>query len=315
MTGDLVLALDPVGDDLEPERAVLSPFGLTVESVSSDERERDSQLSRARALLLNRTRVDATLLDQAPRCRAIATYGTGHDHIDLQAAKARGIIVVNVTDYCTGEVADHTMAMLLSLARGLSEGGAIVRRGDWGLDGLKPLRRIAGQTLGLVGFGRIARAVANRANAFGLRVQTFDPYMPDSARPIDVVRKASLADLLVGADWVSLHLPLVPETQNLIDSGALATMKPRSHLINTSRGGLVDLPALLVALESGHLAGAALDVFADEPPGRIEAAPSRLLLTPHAAYYSVESIAELKHAAAHGVATALSGQEVLNRLI
>jgi len=175
MKRPLALVLDRVGADLLPERQILEPLGIDIQFVSDILEEREQQLSDADGLLLNRTSVNAQLFDAAPRCRAVATYGIGHDHIDLGEARARGVVVTNVPDYCTGEVADHTLAMLLALARGLGRGDAFVKAGGWGVEGVGVLHRLSGQALGLVGYGRIARAVAARARSFGLRIFAFDP--------------------------------------------------------------------------------------------------------------------------------------------
>jgi D-3-phosphoglycerate dehydrogenase / 2-oxoglutarate reductase len=304
----LVLALDRVGSDLEPETSILGPHGIEVRYPDAQPSKRRAELREAGGLLLNRTVVDERFLDAAPHCRVIATYGSGHDHIDLDAARASGVVVTNVPNYCTDEVADHTMAMLLALARGIPKGDAVVRAGGWGVEAVGELHRLSGQKLGLVGFGRIARAVAVRATAFGLRIATHDPSISDATIPSDVSRTRRLSDLLRAADWISLHAPLVPETRALINRHSLALMKDGSYLVNTSRGSLVDLPALLDALDSGHLAGVGLDVFPDEPPPPMAGRGRNLLLSPHSAYYSIESVLELKRAAATDVAAVLTGR-------
>jgi len=256
-----------------------------------------------------------TFFDAAPGCRVIVTYGVGHDHIDLQEAERRGVVVAHVPDYCTEEVADHTMALLLAVARGIGRGDALVRGGGWGVDAVGPLYRLRGRVLGLVGFGRIARAVAARALVFGLIVLAYDPALSQTSLfggPVKLLD--SLRTLLTESDAVSLHLPLSSETRGLIDGPALRQMKPGAILINTSRGALVDLPALLNALDDGHLSGAGLDVFPDEPPDSESISRPNLVVTPHIGYYSVESLLELKESAARAVAAALTGAPVANQL-
>jgi D-3-phosphoglycerate dehydrogenase len=267
------------------------------------------------AVLLNRTKVDGGFFDAAPSCRVIVTYGVGHDHIDLAEAERRGVIVAHVPDYCTEEVADHTVALLLAVARGIGRGDAVVRSGGWGISAIGPLHRLRGQVLGLVGYGRIARAVATRAQAFGLTVVAYDPAFPQTTVNRGPVRLLdSLGALLQASDAVSLHLPLSPETRDLIDAAALRQMKPGAILINTSRGALVDLSALLKALDDGQLAGAGLDVFPDEPPDPESVSRPNLVATPHIGYYSLESLHELKESAARAVAASLTGAPVANQL-
>ena len=315
MSEQLVLALDRLGSDLQPEAAILEPLGISVDYASPDPDRRRRQLSQAEAVLLNRTIVDASFLDAAPRCRVIVTYGVGHDHIDLQEAERRRVIVAHAPDYCTEEVADHTLALLLAVARGIRRGDALVRDGGWGVEAIGPLHRLRGRVLGLVGFGRIARAVAERARAFGLDVVTYDPAFPRASEIDGPVRLLdSLRALLLASDIVSLHLPLSAGTRSIINRQALRQMKQGAILINTSRGALVDLPALLEALDRGQLAGAGLDVFPDEPPDSTLVSRPDLVVTPHVGYYSVESMRELKDSAARAVAAALTGAPVANRL-
>ena len=315
MSDRLALALDRLGSDLQPEAAILEPLGISVDYASPDPDRRRRQLSQAEAVLLNRTIVDASFLDAAPRCRVIVTYGVGHDHIDLQEAERRRVIVAHVPDYCTEEVADHTLALLLAVARGIRRGDALVRDGGWGVEAIGPLHRLRGRVLGLVGFGRIARAVAERARAFGLDVVTYDPAFPRASEIDGPVRLLdSLRALLLASDIVSLHLPLSAGTRSIINRQALRQMKQGAILINTSRGALVDLPALLEALDRGQLAGAGLDVFPDEPPDSTLVSRPDLVVTPHVGYYSVESMRELKDSAARAVAAALTGAQVANRL-
>jgi D-3-phosphoglycerate dehydrogenase / 2-oxoglutarate reductase len=311
----LALALDRLGSDLQPEAAILEPLGITVDYASADPDRRRQQLGQAEAVLLNRTVVDASFLDAAPRCRVIVTYGVGYDHIDLNEAERRGVIVAHVPDYCTEEVADHTLALLLAVARGVRRGDALVRDGGWGAEAVGPLHRLRGRVLGLVGFGRIARAVAERARAFGLAIVTYDPAFRSASDVDGPVRVLdSLRALLVTSDIVSLHLPLSDVTRSIIDRQALRRMKTGAILINTSRGALVDLPALLEALDRGQLAGAGLDVFPEEPPDSTLVSRPDLVVTPHVGYYSVESMRELKESAARTVAAALTGAPVPNRL-
>jgi D-3-phosphoglycerate dehydrogenase / 2-oxoglutarate reductase len=306
------LCLDRVGQDVAPEQGVLAPLGIAVSWPAEAEEAREKQLHLADALLVNVTAVDAALLSRCPRCRVVVTYGVGYDHIDLGEARRRQVVVANVPDYCTDEVADHTMALLLGLARQIRAGDQLVRSGGWGVEHLGPVGRISGRTLGIVGFGKTGRAVAHRARGFGLHVVAYDPVAPPVGEGITVAD--SLTSLLRVADFLSLHLPLRRETSRLIDRRALALMKPGAILINTSRGGLVDLDELLRALDQGSLASAGLDVYPDEPPVAAMLNRPDLLLSPHSAYYSVEAIVDLKRSAAQAVAVVLTGGTPTHRL-
>lgn len=306
------LCLDRVGQDVAPEQGVLAPLGIAVSWPAEAEEAREKQLQMADALLVNVTAVDGALLSRCPRCRVVVTYGVGYDHIDLGEARRRQVVVANVPDYCTDEVADHTMALLLGLARQIRAGDQLVRSGGWGVEYLGPVGRISGRILGIVGFGKTGRAVAHRARGFGLHVVAYDPVAPPVGEGITVAD--SLTSLLRVADFLSLHLPLRRETSRLIDRRALALMKPGAILINTSRGGLVDLDELLRALDQGSLASAGLDVYPDEPPVAATLNRPDLLLSPHSAYYSVEAIVDLKRSAAQAVAVVLTGGTPTHRL-
>jgi D-3-phosphoglycerate dehydrogenase / 2-oxoglutarate reductase len=308
----LALCLDRVGENVDPERGVLGPLGISVSWPAAVPSAVEKQLKEADALLVNVTPVDASLLDRAPQCRVVVTYGVGYDHINLDEARRRRVVVANVPDYCTDEVADHTLALLLGLARQIVPGHELVRSGGWGVHELGRVRRIRGRTLGLVGYGRTGRAVGERARSFGLRVIAYDPQVSWGGEAVTML--ASLPDLLRQADFVSLHAPLQKETAQLINDRTLAAMKPDSILINTSRGGLVDINALLRALDRGPLAGAGLDVFPEEPPAAVLLNRPNLLLSPHSAYYSAEAIVELKQSAAQAVAVVLTGGNPTHRL-
>jgi len=216
--------------------------------------------------------VDLALCAQLPALRVVGTATVGFDHIDVP----EGVAVVSVPDYCTEEVADHTLALLYALLRGIVP----LSSGPWDAKAAGPLRVVRGLRVGIVGLGRIGSAVAQRVRALGAEVLAHD------VRPIP--DGVTLPELLAGSDVVSLHVPLTRETRHLIGRDELALMKPGALLINTARGAVVDLDALLAALRGGPLGGAALDVLATEPPPLRPVAPN-LIVTPHAAYYSPEA--------------------------
>jgi len=225
--------------------------------------------------------VGEELLERLPALRVIGTASVGFDHVDLAAAERRGVAVVSVPDYCTEEVADHTLALLYALLRGVAELDRQVTAGGWDAKGAGPLRTLAGLRVGIVGLGRIGSAVARRLLALGAEVWAND--VAPVAR--EGVRLVELDELLESCDAVTLHVPLTGETRGLIGRRQLASMRPGVLLVNTARGAVVDVGAVLQALRQGRLGGAALDVLPQEPPPLRPAAPN-LIVTPHAAYYS-----------------------------
>ncbi len=242
--------------------------------------------------------------------RIIGRSGTGLDAIDLEAARGRGVSVLNLPAFAMAEAADHTVALILASLRRLVLGGEVARSAwhDWRQ--VAPLRSIAQSTIGLLGAGRIGAGVIERLRPFGPRVLVLDPGL--EASPAGAELAASLDDLLAAADVVSLHVPLLEATRGLIGRRELALMKPDAILVNVSRGGVVDEPALVQALVEGRIGGAALDVVATEPPdpsAPILSAP-RTLLTPHVAWLSEASMARARDHTLHGVAAYLRGEEL-----
>jgi D-3-phosphoglycerate dehydrogenase len=256
-------------------------------------------------------RVEADDLDRLPALRVVATCSVGYDHVAHEEAARRGVWVCNVPDYCVEEVADHSLALLLGLLRGIVELDRSVRAGGWDSAAAGELRRIRGTRLGVVGFGRTGRALAQRASALGFEVWATDPAVPPEAIAAAGAKGASLAEILESCEAFSLHLPLTPETKALIGAKELARMPRGSMLVDTARAELVDLEALLQALESGQLAGAALDVLPAEPPTPERPAPStpRLVVTPHAAWYSAEAEEAVYRRPVLSVRDVLEGRE------
>jgi D-3-phosphoglycerate dehydrogenase len=230
-----------------------------------------------------------------PACRLIVRWGVGYDNIDVVAATAHGIAVANAPTYCGDEVAEHAIALLLAISRRVVWAHERMRSGAWpAADG--PIHRLAGRTLGIIGCGRIGAKVAARARGLGFRVIAYDRYRAaDDLRAIGVEPR-TFDEVLAEADYLTLHVPLTNETRQLIDAAALAKLKPEAMIVNTSRGAVIDQAALIEALASGRLAGAALDVFDGEPLDA--ASPLRtmehVVLTPHTAAYSIESIEALR---------------------
>jgi D-3-phosphoglycerate dehydrogenase / 2-oxoglutarate reductase len=256
-------------------------------------------------------RVEAEDLARLPALRVVASCSVGFDHVAYEEAERRGVWVCNVPDYCIEEVADHSLALLLGLLRGVVELDRSVRGGAWDSAAAGELRRIRGTRLGVVGFGRTGRALAERASALGFDVWATDPAVPQEAIAAAGATAASLDELLESCEAFSLHLPLTPETKGLIGAKELARMPRGSVLVDTARAELVDLDALLSALKSGHLGGAALDVLPSEPPTHERPAPSapRLVVTPHAAWYSAEAEEAVYRRPVLSVRDVLEGRE------
>jgi D-3-phosphoglycerate dehydrogenase len=306
-----VLITDIAFDDIEPERRLLEPMGAELTMASStDPGTLAAEAGDADAILVCFAPLPASVVDAAGAggCRVISRYGIGYDNVDVEAATANGIVVTNVPDYCLDEVADHTMALLLDHARAITVSAASVSAGEWDFDRAR-IGRIAGKRLALIGFGGIGRRVAERAVAFGLDVHAFDPYVEDAGEA-GVTMDDDLAGMVSQADFVSVHAPLTADNHHLVDADLISKMKDSALLINTARGGLVDLEVATLALQRGEIGGLALDVTEPEPlpedhPLRVH---ERAVITPHAAFHSVEATEELQTRAAREVAHALSGE-------
>lgn len=316
MTYKVVLT-DQVFPDTATEEAILAGIEGELKVLEDASAKRIvSEAADADALLTTYAAIDAETIAALGRCKVISRYGIGVDNIDLDAAKTAGITVTNVPDYCVEEVADHTMSLLLALARKLLPGHSSVEAGGWGIKPIRPLHRIRGQQLGLLGFGNIGRAVAARAVAFGFDVRVYDPYLTaEDAGPVAAL-EPDLAAILTTSDAISIHAPLTPATRGLINSESLDQMKPGAVLVNTSRGPIVDTAAVISALRSGKLAGAGLDVFETEPPDAkaLQGVPN-LIATPHSAFYSEEAIKESQTKAATCVVRVLRGEEPPYRIV
>jgi D-3-phosphoglycerate dehydrogenase / 2-oxoglutarate reductase len=311
MMSFIVAITDYVFPSLEPEQRVLAPLGVEFRPAQCKSEEEIIDLAQEADAVLNcYAKLTARVIEKLNRCKIIARYGIGVDNVDLVAATRAKILVTNVPDYCVDEVSDHALALLLALARHVVAADGAVKGGAWDVVAHAGIRRLRGQTLGLVGFGKIAVAVASKAKAFGLGVLAHDPYLDAGLVARHGVQPVDLDTLLADSDAVSIHVPLSPETHNLIGEQELARMKPTAFVINTSRGGIVDEQALAEALKAGRIGGAALDVLSIEPPPLDHPLRglSNVILTPHLAFYSRESVIELQTKAAEEVARALRGE-------
>jgi phosphoglycerate dehydrogenase-like enzyme len=326
--GFKILIPDRTAESSTVEESVFgSTATITLGRASCADQIEDRMWNNADAVLAwHELEYPAKLISKMNRCRVIVRVGVGFDNVDLRAAGARGIVVCNVPDYGTGEVADHALAMLLSFARGIPGASERVRcsNSNWSWKRVGELKRLSVSTLGIIGLGRIGTAAALRAKAFGLRVVYYDPYKPIGYdKSLGVERCETLAELLRVSDYVSLHTPLTDETRGMADSSFFESLKPGAVLINTARGAIVNLDALHHSLHNGRLRAAGLDVLPVEPPNRshplIKAWESndewlqgRLQITPHSAFWCRESFEEMRRKAAEEAKRVLLGGSPLN---
>ena len=255
--------------------------------------------------------VTPAVVRAAERCRCISRYGVGVDNIAVDVATELGIPVTYVPDYCVDEVSDHVMALLLAWNRQVGFYDGVAKAGRWeGTTSPHPLTRLRGQTIGIVGFGRIGRAVSDKARAFGLAVLAYDPYLTADANLPEGVTSASLEELLAASDYVTVHTPLNKETRGLIDERAFGLMRSSAYLINCARGPIVDEPALYAALRDGSIAGAGLDVMesASPPEDHPMFGLDNVIITPHVAFLSQQSVLELEVRTAKATVDVLQGR-------
>lgn len=302
--------------NVDVEREILEAAGAKVIALQS--KSEDDLLAAAAdcAAMINQyARIGAKTIAQMKQCEVIARYGVGVDIVDVDAATAKGILVTNVLDYCTEEVADHAIAMWLTLARKLPDYDRATHEGIWKWQSGAPVYRLRGRTMGVVSYGKIGQAIGARAKAFGVNLIAFDPFMPQDVAATLGVELVSKANLLGRSDYILMQAPMTPGTRHFLSDAEFSAMKPGAILVNTGRGPTVDNAALYRALTDGHLAAAGLDDPEEEPAKRANWTPDdnpiftlpNVLVTPHAAYYSEESILAARVTAATQVAKVLMG--------
>ena len=307
-----VLITDHVWPTTDPERQVLEAGGAEV-VVSPDGGEATlMELARdSDAIMTCFAQVTENVVRAAEHCMVIGRFGVGVDNIAVDTATELGIAVTYVPDYCVDEVSDHVMGLLLAWNRKIVLFDRAVKERGWGSQGLTMrIMRLRGKTIGIVGFGRIGQAVANKARAFGMRILATDPVVPSSTVESLGATLVDLHTLLNESDFVSLHTPLINETRNLIGADELAFMKPEAFLINAARGPLIDEDALYSALQSGTISGVGLDVMVDNIPSTNHPLFSleNIIVTPHIAFFSQESTLELEQRAAAEVVSVMHGR-------
>jgi phosphoglycerate dehydrogenase-like enzyme len=304
---------EAAGRDLSVERQHL-PAAARIENFiyTGDSRALIAACREADAIVTDYVPFDRDVLQQLQRCRIISVQATGWDCVDVRAAAEHGIRVSNVGEYCTNEVADHTLALLLALNRKLLAYHHQVQAGrDWRWNEVHGVRRLAGQTLGLVGFGRIGQAVCRRAQGFGLSVLAFDPLVDAATIARYGARAVGLEELLAESDIISLHCNLDDTNRGMLNRAAFARMRRKPLLLNVARGGLIVEADLIDALDQGLLGGAALDVLAEDSPDLLHhplAGRDDVLLTPHVAFYSEASLEDLRRISAQNVRSFLEGR-------
>ena len=302
----LVVALDLEWEDLGLEEAALAAVGAELVRL---EQLRDERVDDVVGLLTEGIDVTGEDMRRYPNLKIVSELATGYDAIDIDAARELGVAVTNVAGYCTEEVADHTLALALTLVRRLDSLRAQALEGRWVGVQLGSVRRSADSIWGVVGFGRIGQAVGRRAAAFGFTIWACDPQRSDQEIGAAGARSVTLEELLAQADVVSVHAARTGRDDHMLDRRRLSLLKPTAYLISVARGAFIDEQALADALDAGRLAGAALDVLTDEPPdpaNRLVGHP-RTVLTPHSAWYSDSAAAELRARGVGAVVDVLAG--------
>jgi C-terminal binding protein len=322
-----VVVTDFITEPLDHERRILGDLAEVVALEARSEPELDGRIDDAHAVMLyHELGLSARSIGRLRQCRLIVRCGVGYDNVDLAAAERAGITVANVPDYGTEDVADSALGMMLALTRGIHLCNSRLRRGagPWLYTQAQPVWRLRGRVFGIVGLGRIGTAAALRAKALGMEVWFHDPCVPDGRdKALGVQRTESLDELLERSHVISLHCPLTPGTRHLINRETLPRMPRGSFLINTARGAVVEPVALAEALASGHLAGAGIDVLEQEPPPDTHPllaawrdprhpAHDRLILNPHAAFYSEEGLLDMRVKGSENIRRALLGQTPRN---
>ncbi len=322
-----VMITDFVAGPLETERRILGELADIVALDASSEDELVGKIEQAAAIMMYHTvSITAKTIDRLKDCKLIVRCGVGYDNVDWKLARQRGIAVANVPDYGTEEVADTAIGMTLALTRGLTLFNSRLRdrQGEWIYKQAAPVWRLRGRVFGIVGLGRIGSAAALRAKALGMDVVFYDPYVPDGRdKSLGIRRVETLDELLAEAHVVSMHCPLTAETYHMMNAATIAKMKRGTFLVNTARGGVVDVAAIPDAIASGQLAGAGIDVLEQEPPPEDQPllvawrnpdhpAYHRVIVNPHAAFYSEEGMLDMRVKGSEACRRALLGLPLRN---
>jgi D-3-phosphoglycerate dehydrogenase len=307
--------------DVDIERPIIEAGGFELIAAQCKTEDEVIEVAHdAAAVVAQYATISARVIAELRECRVIARYGTGVDIVDVDAATRHDILVTNVpNDWCENEVADHALALLLAVSRKINVYDRATRRGIWEWQSGAPIHRLRGSVLGLLSFGAIARAIAERAAGFGMRIAAHDPFLSAEEITAAGATPVSFDELVTESDCLVIQAPLTEQTHHLFDEAQLRRMKPTSILINTGRGPIVDDRALHRALDEGWIAGAGLDDIEEEPAKVRDWRPDNplfgldnVVITPHAAYYSEESIGTVRRFAAEEVVRVLTGEAPLS---
>lgn len=311
-----VVITDTEFGGIEIEKKVFESIGAEVTVLDSmDENVIMQATEYADAVITEYAKLTAAVIGNMKNCRIITRYGIGVDMIDLDAAAKAGILVANAPDYGIEEVATHTAALILGLARKVVVFDRELKSGKWGYQLGMPIHRLQGETLGLVGYGNISRLVAKYMQGMGMKILAFDPFVSEERMLETGAEKANaLEEILTKSDFVSLHVPLMEETRGMIGEKELKMMKPQAGIVNTGRGGLIDEKALVKALEEDWISGAAIDTFPMEPIQKDNPLLNlnNVIVTPHCAFYSEESLQNLQRIPAEEAVRVLTGEKPKN---
>ena len=304
-----VVITDFITEPLDHERRILGDLADVIALNARSEDELAGRIEDADILLVyHYLGLSAATISRLEKCKLIIRCGVGFDNVDGAAARARGIVLANIPDYGTEDVADSAIGMMLSLTRGIHSLNSLLRRGqgEWTHLQAAPVLRLRGRIFGIIGIGRIGTSAALRAKALGMDVVYYDPYAPQGRdKSLGIRSVETLDELLAQAHIISAHCPLTPETRHILNRDTIAKMRPGSFIVNTARGGVVDVLAVLEAITSGHLRGAGIDVLETEPPAPdhplVKAwrdpnhpAHDRIIINPHAAFYSEEGSIDMR---------------------
>lgn len=306
-----VLITDHIYPDLDFEREKLKEFGAElIEARGTGEDQLAEAVKDKDVVIVCYAPITERVIAAMNKCRGICRTGIGVNNVNIPAATAKGIKVTNVPDYCIEEVSDQAFALILALARKLTALNKEVKGGNWSFEGQRPIYRLRGKTLGLLGFGRIARLLAEKVKPYNFKLLAYDPYIDVEIMQKYGAVKTDLETIMREADYLSLHLPLTEETQEIINSKTLGWMKPTANIVNTSRGPLINEDDLCDALMNGKIAGAALDVLKVEKydPANLLFKQENLILTPHSSFYSEESTQELREKVINDAVNILTGK-------
>ena len=313
-----IVVIEPGYLDYQEEQNVLAKYEakFTVVPLGSSLDDIIKAVSNADAIMVREAKIDAEIIAAAKQCKVIVRYGVGVDNINLEAAKAKGIFVANVPDYGSEDVAEHAVALLLAATRRIVKRDEDVRKhGKWGIGQKEPMYRLGHKTLGIIGFGRIARQFFKKTVGIGFKqVLVSDPLLTTEEAEQLGIKKVAIDELCQQADFISLHAPLTPQTRHLINADRLALMKPNAILVNCGRGGLIDETALYNALHQHRIFAAGIDTFEQEPVNANNPLLTldNVICSDHTAWFTTESVIELQHKAALEVLRVFDGEQPKN---